>query len=78
MAEVVGEALTQLGELAIGVPVDGEHGRSEGFDDVAGDRLGNRVGVLVDVEGDPHRFLRSTVGVLAPQVVADGQVVELE
>jgi hypothetical protein len=52
VAEVPGECFAELRELAVGVAVDRLDGPGQRGDDVAGDRLGDRMRVLVDVEGD--------------------------
>src|SRR5690606_8245613 len=74
--EVARERGPQVGELAVGVAVRAEHRAGERLDDVAGHRLRDRVGVLVDVEGVPHRLLRRAVRRLPAEVGADGQIGE--
>src|SRR5690606_19109833 len=76
VTEVAGQRLTERRELAVGVAVRRQHGVRERGDDVAGDGLGDRVRVLVDVEGVAHVLLRRPVGGESPQVVTDRQVGE--
>ena len=76
VTEVAGERLAQGGELAIRVPVHGQHGAGERLDDVAGDRLRDRMGVLVDVQRVAHVLLRGAVRRQAAEVVTDRQIGE--
>ena len=76
VAEIVREAFAQRGELAVGVPVDVAQRESDRVEDVVGDLGGNRMRVLVDVEGDRKRCLRGTVGLLPPEIGAYGEVFE--
>ena len=74
--EVVGQGTAERGELPVGVPVEREDRGGDAGDDVVRDVFGDRMRVLVDVEGDREGLLRGTVWRAAAQVVADGQVVE--
>ncbi|OEI67229.1 hypothetical protein Cus16_3130 [Curtobacterium sp. ER1/6] len=74
--QVRGQRPTQLGELAVRVPVDGGQGLPDRGHDVLGDVLGHGMRVLVDVELHAHVLLRSAVGALPTEVVADREVFE--
>ena len=67
VAQVVGEALAQVGELTVGVAVQAEDRGGDAGDDVVGDVLGDRMRVLVDVQGDGDDLLRGAVRGLRPR-----------
>lgn len=75
-ADVTGECLAQLSELAVGIPVDGVQRLANCAGDVVGDLGRDRVRVLVDVQLDRHLHLRSPIRLFAAKVIAHGQVVE--
>ena len=76
MAEIPGESLTHVGELAIRVAVRLPHSAGESRDDVASDGLGYRMRVLVDVEGDRDVLLGRPVWRDPSQVVAERKAIE--
>ena len=76
MAEIVGKRGAQRIELAVGIAVDLTQRDGDPVEDVVGDLLRNRVGVLIDIQRDRHACLRSPVGDLSPEIVAERKVFE--
>ncbi len=75
-SQIASEGVAKFHKLAVGVAVDHLERLSDGAEDALPNLLGNRVGVLVDVQSDPHVNHRRTIRRLSPKVVANGQVRE--